>query len=70
MEGRPLPTERRTYGWVKAQRRANRVFGLTHAEKWSGSKQLIDFLDDIFDEERSIQSKFQKPVSMMLEADS
>jgi hypothetical protein len=55
---------------VKAQRRANRVFGLTHAEKWSGSKQLIDFLDDIFDEERSIQSKFQKPVSMMLEADS
>lgn len=70
MEGRPLPAERRTFERVKEQRRANRVFGLTNAERWSGSKQLIDFLDEVFDEERPVKSKFERPVSLMLKADS
>jgi hypothetical protein len=63
MEGHPLPQERRDTRRIRDQRKANQVFGLTNAEKWSGSKQLVDFLDDVFNEERSTNSKFQKPVS-------
>jgi hypothetical protein len=63
MEGHLLLAERRDFQLVKDQRRANKVFGLTNAEKWSGSKQLMDFLDDIFIEERPIHLKFHRPVS-------
>jgi hypothetical protein len=63
MEGRVLFGERRDQKLVQERRRSNKVFGLTSAEKWSGAKQLIDFLDDIFITDRSTFSKFTKPVS-------
>jgi hypothetical protein len=64
MEGHLLPADRRNHRIVVEQRRANKVFGLASAEKWSGSKQLVDFLDNIFDEDRPIHSKFDRPVSL------
>jgi hypothetical protein len=69
MEGRPIPAERRHCNLVRQRRKENKVFGLRNAERWSGSKQLIDFLDDIFGEDRPIQTKFNKPVSSNLKND-
>lgn len=37
------------------------MFGLGHPEHWSGCKQLIDFLDDLFNLEKSASVKFLKP---------
>ncbi|KAH8728500.1 hypothetical protein GQ44DRAFT_48578 [Phaeosphaeriaceae sp. PMI808] len=61
MEGFVLSDEKRNCELVKAQRKANKVFGLTSAERWSGCKQLMDFSDDVFSEERSLRSKFTRP---------
>ena len=66
MEGHLIPDGRRKVEFVKEQRAANRVFGLTEPEHWSGSKQLIDFLDELFNEKRSAQSKLSKPVCLLL----
>lgn len=33
---------------IRAFREQNQVFGLSNAEKWSGNKQLVDFIDDLF----------------------
>ena len=63
MEGRPQHAAKRTVEHVKDQRASNRVFGLTKPERWSGCKQLIDFLDDLFNEARSTSAKISKPVS-------
>jgi hypothetical protein len=63
MEGHLLPADRRNRQLVQQQRKAYKVFGLTNAEKWSGSKQLMDFLDDIFSDDRITGMKFIQAVS-------
>ena len=63
MEGHVLPAEKRQLDYIDRQRKHNKVFGLSKAELWSGSKQLIDFLDELFNKDRSSQSKFARPVS-------
>lgn len=47
---------------VREHRALNKVFGLRKPEHWSGAKQLIDFLDDLFSEERSAEAKIEKTV--------
>ena len=47
---------------IRQARATNRVFGLADAEKWSGCKQLMDFLDDTFCYQRKVSVKFQRPV--------
>ena len=64
MEGHVLPAERRKSQFIKEQRQHNKVFGLGKAELWSGSKQLIDFLDELFNEDRPAHMKFTRPVSI------
>jgi hypothetical protein len=66
MEGHVLPAEKRQQQFVKEQRKNNKVFGLSKAELWSGSKQLIDFLDELFDDERSACAKQLRPVSCFM----
>jgi hypothetical protein len=66
MQGYSRPVERRELQYVKEQRSMNQVFGLTNAEHWSGSKQLIDYLDDLFSEQRSARAKLLRPVSHAL----
>jgi hypothetical protein len=66
MDGHVLPTEKRQSQFVRQQRQNNKVFGLGKAELWSGSKQLIDFLDDLFNEERTAETKFARPVSTFI----
>ena len=64
MEGHVLPPEKRQLDYINRQRQRNRVFGLSKAELWSGSKQLIDFLDELFNTDRSARSRFARPVSL------
>lgn len=64
MEGHVLLPEKRQLDYINGQRQRNRVFGLSKAELWSGSKQLIDFLDELFNKDRSARSKFARPVSL------
>lgn len=64
MEGHPHSIDKRQLAFVKAQRALNRVFGLTQPERWSGCKQLIDFLDELFNEKRSALAKISKPVGL------
>ncbi|KAK3066282.1 stress-activated protein kinase signaling cascade [Teratosphaeriaceae sp. CCFEE 6253] len=65
MEGAAQQSER-TAEVVRANRATNKVFGLADPEKWSGSKQLIDCLDDLFSKQRKVQDKLLKPVNHML----
>jgi hypothetical protein len=62
MEGRALTAEKRHIGWIKDQRAVNKVFGFADPERWSGCKQLIDFMDELFNEQRTALAKFSKPV--------
>lgn len=64
MEGHVLPADKRTIKFISQQRDQNKVFGLAKAELWSGSKQLIDFLDELFNVNRSAHTKFTRPVSV------
>lgn len=48
---------------VRQQRATNKVFGLTDCERWSGHKQLVDFVDDLFSTRRKWQAKYERPVS-------
>ncbi|GME34766.1 hypothetical protein GQ43DRAFT_443825 [Neofusicoccum parvum] len=50
-------------GRVRQHRALNKVFGLTEPERWSGAKQLMDFLDDLFNREKCAETKITKPVS-------
>ena len=52
----------RTAQQVRDERATNKVFGLANAEQWSGYKQLVDFLDDIFTGSRMPQVKLERPV--------
>ncbi|KAF2194731.1 hypothetical protein K469DRAFT_706215 [Zopfia rhizophila CBS 207.26] len=61
MEGRSQPDSNRNIQFIKNQRAANKVFGLSKPERWSGCKQLVDFLDDLFNDKRSAPSKLSKP---------
>ncbi|KAF9638817.1 hypothetical protein BFW01_g9714 [Lasiodiplodia theobromae] len=47
---------------VRKQRAANKVFGLRNPEPWSGSKQLVDFLDELFNQDKSVMMKIEKPL--------
>lgn len=47
---------------IRAQRVTNQVFGVKDAERWSGSKQLVDFLDELLNSDRAASKKFDKPV--------
>ncbi|KAF2010520.1 hypothetical protein BU24DRAFT_467143 [Aaosphaeria arxii CBS 175.79] len=64
MEGRPLLSEKRSTDFVKGQRAQNKVFGLSDPERWTGCKVLVDFLDELFSEERSASTKLSKPVGI------
>jgi hypothetical protein len=66
MEGRPQPDVKRQLDWVKDQRDVNKVFGLTVPDPWIGCRQLIDFLDDVFYDKRSLHAKIKKPVCAKL----
>lgn len=63
MEGHALPTEKYSMEFIAGQRAANRVFGLTDAEQWSGCKEMVDFLDELFNENKTASAKYSKPVS-------
>jgi hypothetical protein len=62
MEGHPISGNKRNLSFIQEQRATNKVFGLSKAGQWSGSKNLIDFLDYLFNEETSPLVKFAKPV--------
>lgn len=47
---------------VREYRALNKVFGLTNPDKWSEHKQLVDFIDDVFSDQRHLLAKFKKPV--------
>lgn len=47
---------------VRQRRATNQVFTLQNGEKWSGRKQLIDFLDDLFCTQRLPVVKLRRPV--------
>lgn len=64
MDGR-LRSETTTAEQVRKQRDQNKVYGLKTAERWSGCKQLVDLLDDLFNidnTKRSPRLKLEKPV--------
>jgi hypothetical protein len=52
----------RTADEIRKERAANRVFGLDNGERWSSSKRLLDFLDELFGIERKASAKFERPV--------
>ena len=62
MEGRVISPSKRSISFIAEQRAANKVFGLTNAEQCSGCKEMIDFLDEIFYEHKTISAKFSNHV--------
>lgn len=52
----------RTANSVREERATNRVFGLDDPERWSGCKQLVDFVDDLFSLRRRPAAKLERPV--------
>ncbi|KAH7033985.1 hypothetical protein B0J12DRAFT_732031 [Macrophomina phaseolina] len=52
---------KRDVEYVREQRALNKVFGLKEPEPWSGAKQLVDFLDELFNHEKSVDAKVEKP---------
>ncbi|KAF9733725.1 hypothetical protein PMIN06_011965 [Paraphaeosphaeria minitans] len=61
MEGHALPIERHSMDFIVDQRAGNRVFGLTNAEQWSGCKDMVDFLDELFNDKKIASAKYAKP---------
>ncbi|KAJ9624533.1 stress-activated protein kinase signaling cascade [Taxawa tesnikishii (nom. ined.)] len=64
MDGR-LRSGTTTAKQVRKQRDQNKVYGLKTAERWSGCKQLVDLLEDLFNihnVKRSPHQKLLKPV--------
>lgn len=47
---------------IRLKRQSNKLFGIDHGEKWSGCKLLIDFLDQLFNEDVSTRAKLNKQV--------
>ncbi len=52
---------------VRLQRGSNKLFGIDQGEKWSGCKLLIDFLDQLFNENISTDAKLDKQVRGIVE---
>jgi hypothetical protein len=48
--------------FIRQQRAKNRVFGLKDLDKWSGYKDLIDFLEEFFNTEKLVIMKLDKLV--------
>jgi hypothetical protein len=48
---------------VREQRRVNKLYGVRDAEPWSHCNSLIDFLDELFNEDKPAAFKFEKKVS-------
>ena len=66
MNGKPLANaaDRNSQLYdIRAERANNRVFGIQRAEEWSGCDQLVDFLDDLLNMEKSSKAKIERPVS-------
>ncbi|KAK7178713.1 hypothetical protein PSPO01_15242 [Paraphaeosphaeria sporulosa] len=57
----------RNIEYIRMQRKANRMFGLENGERWSGCKLLVDFLDDLFNEEKQAVAKFERPHGFLVE---
>ncbi|KAI9652873.1 MAG: hypothetical protein M1821_007791 [Bathelium mastoideum] len=57
MDGRLQP---RTIASVREQRSLNKVFGLAEPDKWSGGKQLIDFIEELIDPKKPARHKIEK----------
>ena len=51
--------------FVREQRAKSQVFGIGAPERWSGSKQLVDFLDDLLNAGKAPQAKLERAVSML-----
>lgn len=47
--------------WAKEQRAKNKLYGLKSAERWSGYRNLVDLLDDLFGDRLPV-AKIEKPV--------
>ena len=47
---------------------ANKGLGLSNAERWSGSKQLVEFIDDLLSGRRRAKAKLAQPVRLVLQA--
>jgi hypothetical protein len=62
MEGAPSK-HLRDGEYVRRQRELNKIFGLKNGGRWSGYKLLVDFLDDLFNKDRSAIAKLDRPVS-------
>lgn len=62
MEGQIQPSEQRSISFIQEQRALNRVFNLSSPERWSGCKQLIDFLDELFHANKLAAAKMERPV--------
>lgn len=62
MNGRPCKRLRDPL-YVLQQRKLNKIFGLEDGERWSEFKLLIDFLDELLNEDKPAISKFDRPVS-------
>ncbi|KAK4972529.1 hypothetical protein LTR28_012391, partial [Elasticomyces elasticus] len=56
-----LPGDSLTVANVRARRLENKVFGLNEPGRWSGCKQLMDFLDDLFSAAKPAYVKLEKP---------
>jgi hypothetical protein len=61
MNGAPKK-ELRNLEEVRRLRDSNKTFGLDNGEKWSGSKLLVDFLDNMFNKQIPAIAKLEKPV--------
>ena len=59
MDKRPLT---QTIADVREQRTQNKVFGLTDPDRWSGAKQLVDFIEELINADKPVQHKIEKPV--------
>jgi hypothetical protein len=49
--------------FIKEQRKSNKIFGLERGEQWSGFQLLVDFVEELFNEDKPAISKFDRPVS-------
>ncbi|PVH95421.1 hypothetical protein DM02DRAFT_600866 [Periconia macrospinosa] len=50
----------RNQEYVQEQRNMNKIFGIKDCDKWSGSKLLVDFLDDLFNQKKPAIAKLDK----------
>ena len=62
-KSRPQDESNEEYvAFIRRERSKNRGFGIRNAERWIGCKQLIDFLDDLLNSQKSSAAKLENPV--------